>query len=373
MIDRGFLRRPGLILPATLAPMGEALLALVLGPANGVALAPQITAPPPLDLFHDLRWISVYHDSWLTLGLELAALLVLRALWVGWVVDRSWPVGAAGGEGSPGMWRSFRRGLLYYSVAMVLLLPSVVLLFGLAFTHLSFLFFAAVPPALALAVVLHHGATGQGRGRWWWRPSWRGAAWILGSFAWLTAAGGVAGSVPAPIAVLVAGAAGLANARAWYGLVRDYTVRPRRRPLRALAPALVGAIFAFVLGGTTIGFAVAMDDQAPAGVSHRPAWASGPAGRPVLVAAGFHSSLRPGAPLPLPPGFEGHRFSYVGVDRSGNPLPYSAADTQQSLIVSATRMAEQVEALAAAYGKPVTIVAESQGALVARAYLTVLA
>jgi len=65
--------RRRLILPAVLAPAVETAVLLAWGPAGSAALGPQITAPPPFDLFHDLRWISVYHDSWVVLALELVA------------------------------------------------------------------------------------------------------------------------------------------------------------------------------------------------------------------------------------------------------------------------------------------------------------
>ena len=35
-----------------------------LGPVSGVALAPQVSAPTPFDLFHDLRWAAVYTPAW---------------------------------------------------------------------------------------------------------------------------------------------------------------------------------------------------------------------------------------------------------------------------------------------------------------------
>jgi hypothetical protein len=342
--------------------MIETGLVLSFGPPNGVALAPQVTAPPPLDLFHDLRWVSVYHNSWITLALELAGIVVLRSLWVAWVVQRAWPE-----DRLPPMGPAVRRVAVYHAVGMVLFVPWVVLLFGLAFSHLSFLFFAAIPPALALAAAIHQGAARQAVGHWWqWRPTWRGVGWILASFVWLTAAGGLMSNVPPPVAVLVAGITGLANARAWYGLVRSLALRPHRRPLRALAPALVAGILAIVVGGSTIGFAVTMrrDDRTVGLESDRP-----PGRYPVLIAAGLHSRLESRPPLPLPEGYVGWRYSYRGLDDRGVPLPYGPTDTQQSLITSARRMAEQVSALWKAYGEPVTIVAESEGALVARVYL----
>jgi hypothetical protein len=50
-------------------------------------------------------------------------------------------------------------------------------------------------------------------------------------------------------------------------------------------------------------------------------------------------------------------------------VPYDPADTLQPLLVSARRMGQQADALARAYREPVTIVAESEGALVARTFL----
>src|SRR6266545_4656834 len=126
-----------------------------LGPRGASALGPQVTAPPPLDLLHDLRWVATYHDSWLLLGLELAAVLALRSLYAAWIV------GQARRQGCGSAWslvRAAGRALVFYATASVLLWPWVALLFGGAISHLSYLYFAALPPALAVALVLHRGA-----------------------------------------------------------------------------------------------------------------------------------------------------------------------------------------------------------------------
>ena len=180
-------------------------------------MAAQVTAPAPLDLFHDMRWISVFHDSWAVFALELVAVLVLRSVWAAWIVQRSWPNSAP-----PGMIPAARRATVFYAISMVLFEPWVVLLFGLAFSHLSFLFFAAIPPALAIAAILHRGAASRASGlRTGWRPTWRSVAWILGSFVWLTLAGAIVQSAVWPVAILAAAGAGLLNARAAYGVVQD--------------------------------------------------------------------------------------------------------------------------------------------------------
>src|SRR5436305_8374908 len=357
---RGFFDRPGLLAPAVLAPIVETALVRSFGSTGNAALAPQVTAPPPLDLFHDLRWISVFHDSWLVLALELAAVVILRSVWVTWMVQQAWPR-----RDTPSASASVPRVAVFYAIAIVLLTPWVILLFGQALVHVSFLFFAALPPAVALAVIIHRGAASQAAGRWWmWRPTWRSVAWVLGSFVWLTATGAVAGQAALPWAPAAAGLGGLANARAWYGVVQDVAGRPARRPLRALAPVLVGVIFAVTVGGTGLGFA-ARGHHAPSAPAGPPP-AAEPGDHPVLIAAGLHSRFDPRPPLRLPGGYVGWRFSYRGVDRSGRPLPYGPADTQRSIERSALAMAPQVANLRRAYPGTVPVRTESEWALAAR-------
>jgi hypothetical protein len=138
-----------------LLPVAETALLLAVGPRGAAALGLQVTAPPPLDLLHDLRWVATYHDSWLLLGLELAAILALRSLSAAWIV------GQARRQGCGSAWslvRAAGRALVFYATASILLWPWVALLFGGAISHLSYLYFAALPPALAVALVLHRGA-----------------------------------------------------------------------------------------------------------------------------------------------------------------------------------------------------------------------
>jgi hypothetical protein len=353
-----------------LGPVAETALLLAVGPRGAAALGPQITTPPPLDLLHDLRWVATYHDSWLSLGLELAAVLALRSLYAAWIVRRAWRQGP-GPAGS--FVRAAGRALVFYATASVLLWPWVALLFGGAISHLSYLYFAALPPALAVAIVLHRGALSRPGQPWWWRPTRRTAAWEAGSLAWLTAAGALISSTPPPVALVAAAVAGALNARAVEvsaasaGRVRTGEARTRHRRVRmAVTPVAVAAIFAIVVGGTGIGFATirqGVPDLRRATVPHRAV------GHPVLVASGFNSRWGPPPALDLPRGFVIWRYSYRGINASGELLPYTPADTQQSLLVSAARLGGQVEALHRAYGQPVTLVAESEGALVARTYL----
>ena len=361
----GALLRRRLWVPAVLAPVAETALLLGVGPRGAAALGPQITAPPPLDLLHDLRWVATYHDSWLSLGLELAAILGLRSLYAAWIVRRAWRQG-------PGSAASFvlaaGRALVFYATASVLLWPWIALLFGGAISHLSYLYFAALPPALAVAVVLHRGALSRPGQTWWWRPTRRTAAWEAGSLVWLTAAGALISSTPAPVALVAAAVAGALNARAVEAIAASagQPRAPHRRVRGVVTPVAVAAIFAIVVGGTGIGFATIRQgdpDLRRAAIPNRAV------GHPVLVASGFNSTWGPPPTLDLPRGFVIWRYSYRGINAAGELLPYTPADTQQSLLVSAARLGWQVDALHRAYGQPVTLVAESEGALVARTYL----
>ena len=192
---------------------------------------------------------------------------------------------------------------MFYAVGAVLLSPWVALLFGLAVTHVSYLFFVALPPALAIALAIHRGALVQAMGLWWrWRPSWRSLAWAAGAFLWLTLAGAIVSTGRLPIALPAAGLAGLLNARAYFGIVADI-VTPRR-PLsaarRLYVPAALAATFAIVIGGTQVGFTATAprSRMAPASVGIP----SAAYGHPVLVAAGYGSRWDPHPVLRLPDG-----------------------------------------------------------------------
>lgn len=362
MKDRRFFARWDLLLPAVLAPVAEVSLVRTLGLDDAASLAPQITAPPPFGLFHDLRWVSVYHNSWWMLAIELVAVLVLRSLWVAFMVQRAWPT-----QPVPAMAQAVRRVVIYKAVAAVLLVPWVILLFGLALTHLSFLFFAALPPVIAIAIAIHGGALRAG-GRFPWGPTGVGLAWILGAFLWLTAAGALISEAPTSVAILIAALAGLANARAWYGIVHEMARPTERVRIRALSAGLVAFTLVVAVGGTALGFSLATNGRAED-------WLTAPRGepiagsQPVLVAPGLFGIPKEDRQIELPDGFAVSYFSYRGLDGEGNPLPYRHTDTLQPILASAEKMAAHVRLLTRTYRRPVTIVAESAGALVARMYL----
>jgi hypothetical protein len=92
-------------------------------------------------------------------------------------------------------------------------------------------------------------------------------------------------------------------------------------------------------------------------------------GSAVLVVKGFNSRWDGVARRWVQGSFRVERFSYRGLDADGQPRAYARSDTYQSVRTLARAMRRQVAALSEETGRQVSIVAESQGALIAQAYL----
>src|SRR6266516_8149583 len=242
-VAAGFLAHRGLTAFATGAAMAEAGLLAAASPAARV-LAPQVTALPPLAVFHDLRWLYSGQRSWLEFILLLGGLILARSAVNSLLVRLAWP-----GAVEPPAWLAALRCALGFTVfAFLLTSPVVSLTLGVAILPFSWPFLATLPVMLLIAVPLSHG----GAASYWWRmlPPPAAVGWLLTAFAalWVTAA--VIGRLPLFGAVPAAGLAGLVNARAWYGL----TVAVARARARAggwpggarLVPAVPVAMLAAI-------------------------------------------------------------------------------------------------------------------------------
>ena len=348
----------GLCVAANLTETG-----LVLGFDHGArpSLAPQASAIAPFGVFGDLRWVSVYHDSWPALVGELMAMLLVRGALAAASVAWAWPSHLEG----PTVRRLLPRGIFATALAAVLLAPSVVLLFGLAAVPISWLFFAAVPSALLVAFIAHPiGVTND-----WWRRliAIRAIGWVTLSFAVLSLATAAMALAPPYLWPLISALCGLFNAWAWTGLVR---VVVDRRPSRYLVPAVPLAalgLIGVVIGGTVAGFGHVRPAKADA--SPLVARAAPSKGQPVLVVSGYGSSWDGTSRHPVPGDFTEVPFSYSGLGPAGEPLPYTAIDTVKALPELDRMLLAQVGSLSLRTGRAVDVVAESEGALVAKTAL----
>ncbi|MGH9252477.1 MAG: hypothetical protein ACRD0W_23590 [Acidimicrobiales bacterium] len=183
---------------------------------------------------------------------------------------------------------------------------------------------------------------------------------------------------PVPLRLPAVGAAGLFNAWAWHSIVHTLSCRRRARRFMPVAPLGVAGLVGVIVLGVSVGFSVSSRSDRLAQASHVEATAgagarsgsaaNAAAGRPVLLVSGFGSRYS-GQDDGIGTWADERRFSYRGVDLDGRPLPYRDADTYQDVSRSVALMARQVEAFQADVEQPVTIVAESEGALIAKAYL----
>ena len=187
---------------------------------------------------------------------------------------------------------------------------------------------------------------------------------MAGAVAWLTLAGAIISLAPLAVGLVAAAGAGALNAAA----VRATTAAaaPSRRRRRLPVPLAVLATFGIAIGGAAGAFAAVPGPVSSAYQEVLPTVASG---RPVLEMAGFGSRWAPPSPLGLPPGFTSYRYSYCGVGPRGRVCPYRPRDTEQSLSRSTALLGQQVAALRQAYRRPVDIVAESEGAMIAQSWL----
>jgi hypothetical protein len=403
-----FFRHRGLIAFAAGGAMAEATLLSFLAP-SARALAPQVTALPPLAAFHDLRWLFAFNQPWLGFTGALVLLVSARSAVDAVLVMLAWPRATEPGIPRP----RFLPSLLSCAVLTVLtglvMSPVVTLMFGVALLPFSWPYLAAVPILLGTAVALSQGGVGQA----WWRrlPPARTAAWVIATFGVLSLASVLMTHLDTPGIVAISGLAGIVDARAWYGLtaaaVRGAAEMPPhpwqwrvalwriRRALRSrtnwvpVAPLAAVMVLALVVGlarlaftgtvrfasgtGDVVAGAVVGDDSrgdavsgaggtsAPGAVRSRSA---GQVSGAVLVVDGFGSTCchSANALRGAEPNLLVRQFSYVGLNAAGQPIPYGRAG-DLPIQVLGDRMAAQVDKLYRQARTPVDIVAESEGTL----------
>jgi hypothetical protein len=349
--------RIGLALLCAGLPAAEAVVLIAVGLRGSVPLAPGITAPPPYGIYHDLRFLLTYHFSWATFAAEAIAMLGWRSALDCGLILLAWPAGLP----RPGARTIFRRTAAFTLVSAILLTPSAASVSAMDVMPVSDLFLAGMPLAVIIAVLTAHGAL-----RSWWRhlPPWRAAVWSVGTFACITSGGALAAAVPAWAAPLAVMLTGLLHARAYTAVVRACANQRATIPI-PLAPIGVAALAGLLVASITFG--VRLNDTGASGAYQDAS--DGPGGPAVLLVSGFHSSWNGSRPRPLVPGLPVERFSYRGLDPAGSPLSYRPRATQQPLGTTVRLLARQVEVIHERSGRPVPIVADSEGSLAVETYL----
>jgi hypothetical protein len=378
----GFLRHKGLILVAAGGAVTEAGLLTLLAPAAR-PVAPQVTAVPVLAAYHDLRWLFVDGQSWAGFAAVFTAVLLARAAMDTALLRLAWPRDLP----APALSRAFLSCAALTALAWLLLSPAVTLAFGVAVLPFSWPFLAALPIMLGIAAALSHGGVIVA----WWRrlPPLRSVLWLLASFLLLSAAAALIAHLGTPAALAVAAAAGLLNARAWYGLAglasrlqpRTHESVPARLllglPFAPLAAVMVLVLAVGIarlmftgtielpLGGSVTSTQAAnlIGDSRATGTGAATVGVGTP--DPVLVVEGWGSSCcDAGNGLrAVMPGTVVSQFSYLGTNAAGAPLRHGPAADDLPLPELGDRIAAQLMKLHDSTGRPVDVVAESEGTL----------
>lgn len=358
--------RTPLLLALTAGPAAaEAAILAVLGDRAAVGRAAQVTAPSPFGVFHDLRWVFVYHDSWLAFAAELLGAVAVRTLLGVAIVVLVWPAERS----RPPMRRLVRTNLVVTVVSAVALAPWTAVTVAAGVTALSWFAIGAMLAVLVLAPVLHRGPmTGA-----WWRglPPPASVLWVVVTFAALTGTAVLVELAPGWARVPVATAAGALNAPLWRALVRSAVLDGSWLPRVPTVPVALVLLLAALAGSGVL----ARSGSAGAGRPPPPLLLRDGA-RPehtVVYVGGYDSrydgntgyATDPAGRYPMPV----QRFSYAGLDDSGRPRPYTAADTHQPLTRSAELLAAQVAEVHRRTGRPVALLGHSEGSLVVRTYL----
>src|SRR5215831_79602 len=381
----GFFRHRGLILVAAGGAVAEAGFLTLVAPAAR-PVAPQVTALPVLAAYHDLRWLFADSGSWLGFAAIVTAALLVRSAMDTALLRLAWPRELV----APRLSRAFWSCLALTSLAWLLLLPAVTLTFGVALLPFSWPFLAALPIMLGIAVALSHGGVIAA----WWRrlPPLRAAGWLLASFGALSAAAAVVAHLGTAASLAVAAVAGLVNARAWYGLAgiasRVHPRAPESVPARLLfglpfAPLAALMVLALMVGVVRLMFTGTIElplgastsvaaNMAAGGVAGGAETGSGGTtavgpvvSDAVLVVGGWGSSCCDAANglRATLGGVPVRQFSYIGLDANDRPVPSGPEADDLPLPVLGDRIATQLQKLHELTGRPVDVVAESEGTL----------
>ncbi|MEV0806298.1 hypothetical protein [Micromonospora sp. NPDC050200] len=339
-------------------PLAEVLILLLIGFTPAKGLAPQITAVWPYDSYHDMRWLLVYHNSWLMFGSGLLGLIALRGVLSATIVSLAWPTRTP---------RPPYRALVLRNVGVaafgaVLVLPFAAYSVAASVLSLSWFLFASLIPMLLLAPFLQRMSVG--RRLWRGLPSAELVGWSLLDFAVITLGGGLVWRTPDVWTPLVAAATGALNGLLWQQSVRAAVLQKRVRWLRVpVVPIVVVLALAVPLMSQVLSQPPNQANTFMPPIFNRPLPPQVPYA--VILLAG-HDSAYDGRPA-ADPNME--LFSYLGLDSGGRPLPYRPEATHRSLESSSQLLAAQVEAVHRRTGRPIALIAQSEGVMVARTHL----
>ena len=342
---RAILSRPLAALPLTIEGLVLAALLLIdVVPDNGT-VAPA-AAVWPFDLYFDVKQTVAYSSGWLTFGLTLGVLVLVRSTLLALTAT------LADGRGAS-IRKALRGAVGLGLVSVLLLLPVAVLFF--AAVAIRYAPFAWVGGGLGLVigwrlcrrgVGLDTGAESQGG------PVPEVSSFLLYAVALMGLGAAIASlsGRSTGVAALLVACAGPLHALVWIGWRRraaEGIVSSEGRVVAALAFFLVVAFFI----SSAIDRNLRDYDVVPADYEGS-----------LLRLGGADSTSKTGALADLDPGALGYRPDQTDLlSYAPDGRPYEAVDTRKDLDAIASRVAEQI---AETRPEPVVLLGHSQAALI---------
>src|SRR5699024_5414229 len=142
-----------LLLLCVIPPVVEESVVQATGFTSAAGLSPAASATPVLGVFHDLRWLYVYHDSWWSFAAEVVLAVALRAAFLTAVAHAMWPDGTA----KPPIRDTLRHTVAFTVATMAMLSPWAVVAMAASAMSLSWFVLGEVLPVLFLVLVLSRG------------------------------------------------------------------------------------------------------------------------------------------------------------------------------------------------------------------------
>jgi hypothetical protein len=142
------------------AAMGEVAALKAYGYESALGMAPQVSAPPPFGVFHDMRWLFVYNTSWGSFAAEAVALVIFRGLLNTAIIVLAWPADRP----RPRLRSVLLGNMAFAAVALIILSPWACVAYAASGTSLSYFVFGEITEFVFLAIVLQRAASSRGGG-----------------------------------------------------------------------------------------------------------------------------------------------------------------------------------------------------------------
>lgn len=153
-------RLVALLVLAAVPPGAVAAILVAVDFRSALLPAPQASSVWPYDSYHDMRWLLVYHKSWLGFAVEFVLMVLARGVYSGTLSALAWPKKIA----RPSLRWLIVRNMWIAALVAVIIHPWATLSVVASGISLSWYLLAAVVPMLVVSPFMQRAGVIR---RWW--------------------------------------------------------------------------------------------------------------------------------------------------------------------------------------------------------------